>query len=319
MIATSKSGSVAFGAAFVNNSTYTLNTINLSFLGELWRNNPNQQVLQFGYVIDPAGSNSVFQPSQWDSTNAINYVTALNVAFPTTADTEIDDGTQASNQVSLATTGLAITNWPPGAALWLVWWGQTLGSAQNVAIDNLSFAAGTAAAPAASTQPASSITPVSATLNAQVNPNTLATTCYFQYGTDTSYGSFTATNSLAPGISALTSSSPLSGLLPGTTYHFQAIANNSLGTSLGGDATFTTAPVPPPMLGGLSLGAGGFSLSFTNWPGVSFTMLSSTNVALPLGQWQDLGHPTEGPAGQYQFTDSQAGTNSQLYYIIRQP
>jgi hypothetical protein len=214
---------------------------------------------------------------------------------------------------------LTISNWPPGSALWLVWQAQTLGSAQNLAIDNLSFAAGIVAAPAVITQPASSITPVSATLNASVNPNTLATTCYFQYGTNTSYGSFTATNNLAAGLSAVASSNLLSGLLPGTTYHFQPVANNSLGTSLGADATFTTAPVTPPKLGGLAFGDGGFKFSFTNWPGLGFTVWSTTNVTRPLSQWQNLGHPTEGPAGQYQFTDSQAVTNSQLYYTVRQP
>ena len=39
--------------AILNRSTNTFRRINLSYTGELWRNNPNQQVLQFGYVIDP--------------------------------------------------------------------------------------------------------------------------------------------------------------------------------------------------------------------------------------------------------------------------
>jgi len=35
-----------------------------------------------------------------------------------------------------------ITNWPPGAALWLVWeMADSTGKAQGLAIDNLSFAA----------------------------------------------------------------------------------------------------------------------------------------------------------------------------------
>ena len=319
LIATTKSGIVAFGAAFMNNSTNTYSLINLSYLGELWRNNPNQQALQFGYTIDPAGSNSVFQPSQWDSTNGITYLTSLNVAFPTTADTEIDDGTQASNQINLATSALAITNWPPHTALWLIWQGQTLGSAQDVAIDNLSFAAGMIAPPTVIVQAASPINQVSATLNALVTPNDAATTVYFQYGTSTSYGSFTATNSLPTGITQVPLSFPLAGLSPKTTYHFMAVASNSLGTTSSADYSFTTPAVVPPKLGNVVLGTAGLQFSFTNTPGLSFTTLGTTNVALPLSQWQNLGHPVEGPAGHFQFIDAQALTNSPLFYIIRQP
>lgn len=319
LIATTKSGIVAFGAAFMNNSTNTLNLVNLSYLGELWRNNPNQQVLQFGYVIDPAGSNSVFQPSHWDSTNGIIYLTDLNVAFPTTTGTEIDDGTQPSNQVSVATSAMTITNWPPGAALWLIWQGQTLGSAQDVAIDNLSFAAGLVAAPTVLVQPVSPLTQTSATLNAKVTPNDSATSVYFQYGATASYGSFTPTNSLAAGIVQMPVAMPLAGLVPKTTYHCQAVAVNSLGTTVTPDYTFVTPAVVPPKLGSVAMGTNGLQFAFTNATGLSFSVWSSTNVALPLNQWQNAGSPTEGPAGHYQFTDPQAVTNSQLFYRVHQP
>lgn len=141
LIATTKTGPIAFGAALVNRSTKTYNTMNLSFTGELWRNNPNAQPLLFGYVIDPAGTNSTFQPAQWDSTNGINYLPELDVTFPTSSSTLIFDGTQPSNQVNRAVSNLPIANWPPGATLWLVWQAQTLGSAQNLAIDNVRFSA----------------------------------------------------------------------------------------------------------------------------------------------------------------------------------
>jgi hypothetical protein len=62
------------------------------------------------------------------------------------------DGTQAMNQVSLAVSNQAITNWPPGAALWLIWEdAATTGKSQGLAIDNLSFAA--------SPQPAMAVAP----------------------------------------------------------------------------------------------------------------------------------------------------------------
>ena len=191
--------------------------INLNYTGELWRNNPGGATPGLGYFIDAAGTNSTLHPDLWDATNGIVYLPNLNVNFPTSPGTLIYDGTQASNQVSLAVSGLTITNWPPGAALWFVWQAQTIGSAQNLAIDNLGFAAGCVAAPSVTTQPATSLTPVGATLNAIVNPNTLATTCYFNMAQTLSYGSFTATNSPAAGFAAVTASNLLSGLQPNTT------------------------------------------------------------------------------------------------------
>lgn len=147
LVATTKTGADAIAVALVNNSTNTYNYINLGLLGELWRNNPNQQVLLFSYAIDPAGSNSVFNPTvDSGSLSAVNgnsliSVTNLNVIFPTTPTTTINVGTDPTNQVSLAVTNLAISAWAPGTTLWLVWQANTLGSAQDVAIDNVAFSA----------------------------------------------------------------------------------------------------------------------------------------------------------------------------------
>jgi hypothetical protein len=81
----------------------------------------------------------------------------------------------------------------------------------------------------------------------------------------------------------------------------------------------TIAGVTPPTLGGASLSGGEFNLTFTSTPGLSFTVLGSTNVTLPLNQWQILGHPIKGPAGHYQVTEPNAATNPQTYYTVRQP
>ena len=52
------------------------------------------------------------------------------------------DGTNPTNQMNLAVTNQVITNWPPGAALWLVWeMADATGKAQGLAIDNLNFSA----------------------------------------------------------------------------------------------------------------------------------------------------------------------------------
>jgi len=141
LIATTKSGAVAFGAAFVNSGTETYNLLNLKFTGELWRNNPAAQPLLFAYHLDRDGTNSVFQPGAWDSANGLVYVPSLDVSFPTSPSTLILDGTLEVNRVGRSVSGLEIPDWAPGTTLWLIWQAQTLGSAQNLAIDDLEFSA----------------------------------------------------------------------------------------------------------------------------------------------------------------------------------
>jgi hypothetical protein len=52
------------------------------------------------------------------------------------------DGTASMNQTNLNLAGQPIANWPPGAALWVVWqMTDPAGKAQGLAIDNLSFSA----------------------------------------------------------------------------------------------------------------------------------------------------------------------------------
>jgi hypothetical protein len=134
LLATSSTGPVAFGAKFVNQSSNILTQITLQFTGELWRQDRTNKTLLCGYLIDPSGTNNF-------STNVTAWLTNLTVSFPTNAATA-EDGTAPSNQIDMAVSGQTITNWPPGAALWLLWQ-MTNASAngQGLAIDNLSFSA----------------------------------------------------------------------------------------------------------------------------------------------------------------------------------
>jgi hypothetical protein len=100
--------------------------------------------------------------------------------------------------------------------------------------------------PAATTSAASNVTNTSATLNATVFPNQNATTYYFQYGTTASYGAATPTQGPVSGNAGKSVSADLTGLTPGTTYHFRIVATNSAGPSNGADTTFTTTSGPSP-------------------------------------------------------------------------
>jgi len=100
--------------------------------------------------------------------------------------------------------------------------------------------------PTGVTQPATNISTTGATLNASVNPNFLPTTVTFEYGLTTSYGQLaSATPSQLTGNVSSGTSSIITGLAPGTTYHFRVKAVNSLGTLNGNDLTFTTLGSAP--------------------------------------------------------------------------
>ncbi len=91
---------------------------------------------------------------------------------------------------------------------------------------------------------ATSVSEQTATLEAHVDPDSQASTYRFEYGTTTSYGTQTTSGSAGSGSSAVTVSTPISGLAPGTLYHFRALATNATGTTDGADQTFTTASPP---------------------------------------------------------------------------
>ena len=95
-------------------------------------------------------------------------------------------------------------------------------------------------APTVTTNPATSVTSDSATLNGTVNPNGASTTYYFEYGTTESYGSHTVTKSAGSGTGNTSVSATITGLNHNTTYHYRIVAANSGGTSYGSDRTFYT-------------------------------------------------------------------------------
>jgi phosphodiesterase/alkaline phosphatase D-like protein len=99
------------------------------------------------------------------------------------------------------------------------------------------------AAPTATTGSATNITTNSATLTGTVNPNGLATTVYFQWGTSPSYGNSTPSQSIGSGTSTVNVSANLSGLLPNTTYYYRIVASNSAGTTYGSGMSFRTNAV----------------------------------------------------------------------------
>jgi hypothetical protein len=129
-------------------------------------------------------------------------------------------------------------------------------------------------APAAVTKAASSVTDTGAKLNGTVNPSGQATTAYFEYGTSTSYGTKTTAKSVGSGSSTTGVSISVTGLKPGTVYHFRLVATSAAGTGTGADMTFTTSGPPVVATGPANgIGATGATLNgsvdpnghSTNW------------------------------------------------------
>jgi hypothetical protein len=116
----------------------------------------------------------------------------------------------------------------------------------------LSLVVGTASAlaakPKVTTDPATDITPIGATLHGTADPRGVASSAFFQYGTTKSYGKKTAVQSAGVAPGAFPIAAGVTGLKSSTTYHFRIVAENADGTVNGPDRAFkTAAPTTTPV------------------------------------------------------------------------
>lgn len=98
--------------------------------------------------------------------------------------------------------------------------------------------------PSVATLDASNLTHNSVTLRGRANPNYLTSQVRFNYGLTSNYTTNTAFQNIGNGSFGVVRSVNLSGLTPGTTYHYRIEGTNSEGTSFGFDSTFTTKAFP---------------------------------------------------------------------------
>jgi hypothetical protein len=107
--------------------------------------------------------------------------------------------------------------------------------------------------PTLQSESVSAVTQSTARLDASISPNDQETTYYFEYGTTTAYGTVLPAPgaSIGSGYEDVHVDQGLSGLQPGTTYHYRVIASNPsspAGGTVGPDQTFTTPPVLLPVV-----------------------------------------------------------------------
>jgi uncharacterized repeat protein (TIGR03803 family) len=103
-----------------------------------------------------------------------------------------------------------------------------------------------------------------------------------------------------------------------------AVASDNFGATTASSVLVTvTTNSPPPVTAiiisrATRLSDGAFQISFTNTPGASFSVFSTTNPALPSSDWILVGNAVELVPGQFQFTDV-APNSPQQFYRVRSP
>jgi hypothetical protein len=157
------------------------------------------------------------------------------------------------------------------------------------------------------TQPATDQTRTTATLTASYTGTTKDTHFYFKWGPDTSYGNLTAA---PPGTDdgtvtgPRTMSAPIGGLVAGTTYHYQVIASNADGVSVGEDRTFSTLPSVADLAGTITNLTGDSVTLNANWTGDG----SSTHYYFEWGATKVYGNTTP-------ESDGGSGTGPQHFTV----
>jgi putative cell wall-binding protein len=187
----------------VTDTTATFNgTINPNGGGTTWAFN-------YGTSTAYGSATPTFGPLSGSSTEVVSF-TESDLAEGTTYDVELSatnaDGAVVGGNVSFTTLGTA----PAGS-------------------------------PTTVTEAASAVGTTTATVNGTINPNSHTTSYYFEYGTSTGYGFVTPTVNGLTGSTTQSVSANLGSLLGGTTYDVQLVANNTDGTTTGGNVSFTTS------------------------------------------------------------------------------
>jgi phosphodiesterase/alkaline phosphatase D-like protein len=139
----------------------------------------------------------------------------------------------------------------------------------------------TDSAPSVSTGSVDAISVSSARVSGRVDPRGRGTAVWFEFGQTSALGSRTPDADAGFARRASTHRASLTGLLPGTTYHYRIGARSDAGTTYGQIRTFRTSAGP---------------LAVTGQPALSGTAVTLTGTIDPVGRatswWFELGPST---------------------------
>ncbi len=196
------------------------------------------------------------------------------IRYDTVAPIDCDDrfGTRApasgGSTIGAGTSNVSFNQTLSGLSLGTTYYACAIAeNAQGISFGNvISFK--TPDKPTVTTSSASSITSTAATLYGLAIPNGASTSGYFVWGTtnpgtcDETFGTATSTSSLGSGGTNVQFSKSISGLDPGATYYYCAVASNSAGAVFGAVFSFTTNAVKPTVSTQLSPNVTGSSVTF---------------------------------------------------------
>lgn len=217
--------------------------------GDVYASAPNGPVEEF------APSPSIFPVTALTTYSSLGVVDAnasLSVAIdPTDEHLLVDEGSQVAEY---SEAGARLGEFGGGSL------GGSVGLAINAATDRVYVSNSRGALPRqvevfgpalllpdVTTGEASEVRPQgSATVAGVVNADGIEVTdCHFDYGPTTEYGKTApCEQTVGSGTEAVAVTARLSGLQPGTTYHFRLQASNENGTNHGQDQTFALPPRP---------------------------------------------------------------------------
>ncbi|HEX3717974.1 MAG TPA: immunoglobulin domain-containing protein [Verrucomicrobiae bacterium] len=299
LVATSSTGPTAFGVRFLNLTGDTLGQFNLAYSSELWRQTTTAKAVTNFYYLDLTGTNGFV-------TNIVSGA-LTNLTFATGATVWGTNGPVSSNYVVFANQALT-TNWPAGAALWVVWeMDSSAGSAQGLGIDNLAFSAtlATNLAPVITTEPLAQSVSVGQPASFSVSVSNLLSGTYQWY----TNGVALANGNEISGATAPTLTINPTTFADAATY--TVVISNIYGSATSAPVTLTvnSTAVPP-----------GFTvqpLSQTNYLGSNTVLFASTTGTQPISyQWQFDGAPILGATATNLVLNDLQYTNAGTYTLV---
>jgi hypothetical protein len=163
----------------------------------------------------------------------------------------------------------------------------------------------------------SAMNATSVTIEGTVNPNTLATTYYFQWGTTTAYGNTTTVTSAGSGNTSLPVNTTLTGLTLGQVYHYRIVATNADGTTEGNNMSFAPGTAVLTTTTATSISSNGATtggkVTFDGGAAITARGVCWGTTANP----EITGSYTTDGAGTGSFTSTLTGLLSNTLYHIR--
>jgi hypothetical protein len=158
--------------------------------------------------------------------------------------------------------------------------------------------------PTVNTRGSSAITQTSAHVTGTIKPNGQETRWHFDYGPTNSYGASTPEQGPVPaGAGSTNVAADITGLSPGTTYHYRLVGTNASGTIFGKDRTFETRPA-------VSIGVSDRTVLWGRSVTVAGKVFGSSVAGItvkleenpfPFGGFGDVSTTTTDAGGNYQF------------------